>query len=277
MVHLKELFYKITSKGIRDNLRFVRVQRPITKLLGPLYTQNHQRIQLDITYKCNLQCMNCDKSCRQAVSQECMSIGQIDKFINESKKQERKWEQITIMGGEPTLHPEILDIIQLLLSYKKDFSYDTRIELITNGYGDKVGNVLRRIPDGVVVINTNKQPVPFYFYPFNIAPVDIGIYKYADYSNACSTVRICGIGLTRYGYYICSVAGGIDRVCGFNIGKKALPAVDDQMADQRKVLCKYCGHFKAFVREITKEEKISLSWKKAYENYRNNKPYLSLY
>ena len=277
MVYLKKLFYKITSKIIRDELRFIRVQRPITNISGPLYKQNHYKIEIDITYKCNLKCMNCNRSCRQAASEECMSVEQIEKFIKESKEQKRKWEQITIAGGEPTLHPNIFDIIQLLLSYKKNFSPNTRLEFVTNGYGYEVNSVLSKIPSEVVIRNTKKQPIPFCFYPFNTAPIDVGKYKYADYSNGCSVVQICGVGLTRYGYYTSSVAGGIDRVCGFNIGRKSLPSLDDSMVDQRKILCRYCGHFKEFINEITKEEKISLSWEKAYENYQNKKPYLSLY
>jgi len=269
MAYLKTLFYKIVPKRIRDELRFIRTQKPITKILGTLYKQNHSRIEIDITYKCNLKCRNCNRSCRQAPSEECMSVEQIEKFVEESKEQKRKWKYINIAGGEPTLYRNIHDIIRLLLSYKNNFSPDTVIHLLTSG--------LRKIPDGIVIENSNKHSVPFYFYPFNVAPADCRRYKYADYTNGCSVSSNCGMGLTPYGYYTSAVAGSIDRVYGFNIGRKSLPSLNDSMVDQRKILCKYCGHFREFDNELTREERMSSSWKKAYENYRKNRPHLSLY
>jgi len=44
-----------------------------------------------------------------------MSVEQIQKFINESVDNNVKWERIRVMGGEPTLHPDIFEILNLLL------------------------------------------------------------------------------------------------------------------------------------------------------------------
>ena len=55
-------------------IRFVRVQKLPTLILKPLNSVNHYSVEINITYKCNLQCFNCEASCGQAPSQESMSL-----------------------------------------------------------------------------------------------------------------------------------------------------------------------------------------------------------
>ena len=73
----------------------------------------------------------------------------------------------------------------------------------------------------------------------------------------------CGIGLTPRGYYMCAVAGGIDRVFGFNRGRAHIPDDSDDMTDQMALFCRLCGHF-GFAWP-TRKKKVSPTWKKAYE------------
>ena len=173
------------------------------------------------------------------------------------------------MGGEPTLHPYLFDILKSLLSYKNGFSPKTRIIIVSNGFGPKVTKVLSKIPDGIEIENTRKISVVNKFYSFNIAPVDLDQYKQSDFSRGCFLCVFCGIGLNRYGYYSCAVGGGIDRVFGFGIGRKELPACDDLMRDQMQVFCGYCGLFKWDTAKINEEE-MSSSWKEIYEKAKKN-------
>jgi hypothetical protein len=258
--------------------RLRRIQKPVTLKEGRLFSVNHCRIEIDITYKCNLKCINCDRSCRQAPSHEAMSLEQIRKFIDESIRGRRKWERIRILGGEPTLHPEFLPITELLLLYRKNFSPDTVIQVATNGRGATVNNALSRVSKEIVIINTCKKSPVNKFSPINVAPKDCIMYKDVDYSNGCFIPSLCGIGLTRYGYYPCAAGGAIDRVFGFDIGKKNLPVVNQPMINELKILCGYCGHFKSNIKyeRITKEM-MSTSWKIAYRKYKKRKPALSLY
>jgi len=268
------LYYYIPER-VRFKLKFIRLQKAITKLLGPLYPTNHSIIGIDITYDCNLKCLNCHNSCRQAPSKDYMSIEQIGKFIKESIGQKMKWSNIAILGGEPILHPNIFDIIKLLLSYKEDFSPDTIIQLYTNGFSPEANDVLCKVGNKVSIVNSHKEKIFQSFYAFNIAPMDDIRYKNVDYSNGCATAQNCGLVLNKYGYYMCALGGGIDRVLGFDIGRKKIPSMDDSMLDQRRILCKYCGYFG--LSRITTKEEISLSWKHAYENYNKKRPYLLPY
>lgn len=256
--------------------RFMRLQKPATRLLGPRYIRSQKRIQIDITYRCNIKCFNCDRSCRQAPSNERMTVEQIQRFVQETIDKNVEWEQIRILGGEPTLHPDILEILDILLAYKKSQSHDICLQLSTNGFGGEVNSTLSKVPKGIEIIISPKKSRTQLFYPFNIAPKDSMIYKYANYSNGCFRISGVGIGLTPYGYYPCAIAGGIDRVFGFDVGRKEIPSPDDSMTDLLQIFCRLCGFF-SYGRELTNREVMSSTWRMAYERYRTRKPNLSLY
>ena len=107
-------------------------------------------------------------------------------------------------------------------------------------------------------------------------------YKTADFNKACAITEVCGLGLTRYGYYICGAGAAVDRVFGFDVGIKKLALVDNhKLKKQRELLCKYCGHYKDANfrggRNWIDAEKMSASWITAYENYKKERPKLTLY
>ena len=91
------------------------------------------------------------------------------------------------------------------------------------------------------------------------------------------------MGLNRYGYYQCGVAGSIDRVFGFDIGIKKLPEITCDFDIQKRTLCSLCGHFtqRTFVpaneRVPVQGEPHSISWAMSYKKYSKNAPILSLY
>jgi hypothetical protein len=274
---LKKLF--IYFKGI---YLFFRIQKPITLLFGPVFKRSYKFIEIDITYVCNVNCISCNRSCEQAPSKDHLTISQIKKFIDESIKNAIMWERIRILGGEPTLHKDIFTILNMLIEYKKKYSPNTILALHTNGFGKKVNEVLKQIPEEVKIVNSSKKSSSNPFFSFNIAPIDLFHYKFADFSVGCRVIEDCGIGLTPYGYYACAVAGGIDRILGFDIGRKKIPSQDDLMWDQLKVFCKYCGNFRRggynkVFNKLVSRNRFSKTWDKAYKKYKEKKSKLTLY
>lgn len=175
------------------------------------------------------------------------------------------------------MHPQLFEILNALLAYKKSFSKRTQIILVTNGFGEHVQNVLVKVPGEVVVENTSKTSVFNAFEAFNDAPLDDAAYKEMDFSNGCSNCQVCGIGLNKYGYYPCATGGGgVDRVLGLNIGRKSLPRMGDPMTAELKKLCRCCGHFRCDGIHVT-DEKISFFWQDAYRRYAEEKPSLVPY
>ncbi len=257
--------YILVKRMILDLYHFIRSQSQLTKLFGTQYKRSYRSIEIDITYRCNLKCINCNRSCSQAPSKEEMKVEQIEEFIKESIKKNIKWEQVKLLGGEPTLHTRLFTIIRLLLLYKNIHNPDMRIVIATNGFGDYVKSILTKLPKEIDIQNTHKSPKNPRFFSFNMAPKDNFLYNNVDYSNGCRIIAEDGIGLTPYGYYHCAIAGGIDRILNFDIGRRRLPSQNDLMIDQLKTFCMFCGHFGFSL--PTRKEKISHSWKMAYKLY----------
>lgn len=266
----------------------------------PQFLRNPWKIEIDITWECDVYCINCNRSCRQAPTNERMTIEQIEKFVDEAVSKNILYDQIFVSGGEPTLHPELLEIIDILIHYKKSFSKDTKLLLYTNGFSEKGKNILTKIPSDVAIENSSKTGhIHPHFHRFNVAPIDTESRNNKNWEAGCTHAALWAMGLGRYGYYQCPLAASIDRVVGYDIGRKELPTENDTMIDQMKILCKYCGlqfpEYTAGKSLLSSQyapdsnrildlpdvdgaiEDISPTWQKIYKEYKKKKPTLTLY
>lgn len=231
---------------------------------------NPRRLSLtiDITYNCNLNCLNCDRYCNQARTDECMAIEQIEKFVKETCGYNIPWEVIKISGGEPTVHPRLLDILEIIRSL------ELNTIIFTNGM------VENDFPDWVSIHNSKKvgRYIPAHTdmtqcpEDENVAPRPFG---------ECQMNVNCGICLNRYGYYFSSPCAGIDRVFGFDLGVKRIADVlesDYSILEKRAMLlCRYCGHGRISEKHSTKEEVHSKTWARVLSEYNQKRPYMTLY
>jgi len=250
------------------------------------FEPNLEKLEIEITSVCNLKCDSCDRSSYQAHSNEFMTVEQIKKFVDQAINANYKFKRINILGGEPTLHPKFFDVLNELKRYK-DYS-GCKLQIISNGHGDKVNSILNKIPDWCVVKNTSKESSSQKFSTYNIAPRDLyKEFENADYTTGCWITANCGLGLTKYGFYCCGAGASVDRVFGFNIGIKNITDVAVGLKMQMSQLCSVCGHFKDFDiidTKVVDEDKlwtekveVSESWQKAYKEYKINKPVLDLF
>ncbi|GIZ54007.1 hypothetical protein NCCP691_40210 [Noviherbaspirillum aridicola] len=262
---------------VRAGYRHLRVLRAVTRVFGAQYVRSRDRIEIDITYACNLRCLNCNRSITQAPDKMHMSRAMIQDFVAESIARGKRWSTIRILGGEPTMHPECIRILEDVLQYKR-WHPACQVQLVTNGNGKGVQAMLKKIPSGIEIENSaktgNLQPS---FGPFNLAPADDPAYRHADYRNGCAVMSECGMALTPLGYYPCAVAGGIDRIEGNRLGHAHLPADDDDMLEAAERLCRLCGHFREghfipeHLRPPTLEQKLSPTWVGLYQRWREDK------
>ncbi|MBV8687055.1 MAG: radical SAM protein [Alphaproteobacteria bacterium] len=249
----------------------LRTRRLATRLLGPQYDRSRRRLEIDITYACNLACDNCNRSVPQAPSSARLTAEQIGERAAEWEREGVRWERIRLLGGEPTLHPEFFAILDVLRRWRDRASPDTRIEVTTNGFGPHVASALARIPGDVAVNNSAKEATgagPEMFASFNLAPRDLPAYADADFANGCRILKDCGMGLAPSGYYPCAVAAGIDRVLGLGAGRASLPPAGDELRDQMKLFCSWCGHFKRELPAPLGGQASSPSWEAAYAAWR---------
>lgn len=256
-------YRNITARRlVLDLIQLLRAQPAAVRILGRQFERSRKYIEIDVTYKCNLKCLNCNRSCTQLPSDAEMSFDQVAAFVDASIATRTHWKRLRLLGGEPTLHSRIFDIVELLLDYRRRYNPTARVVLCTNAVGRKVNSVLAGMPPEVEIknaIKTSRKPL---FRPFNVAPVDRRIHRFSDFTCGCRILEDCGVGLTPSGYYACAIAGGIDRVFGFEKGRKTLPAATDSMVDQLDVFCRLCGHF-GFQWPV-KRQIISPTWQRAY-------------
>jgi hypothetical protein len=208
------------------------------------------RIEIDITYRCNQRCVSCNRRCTQAPSDEDMPIDEIDRFIAESRKLDWRWGQIHILGGEPTLHKDYVEIFH-------------RLKAIC-------GNVLVRT-------NGRMKPVEGVNYAIDakdyehrhMTNVDVTCLEEplpCNHIRACWIPGLCGLGLTVGGYYCCSPGAAIDRMLGLNVGLRSLADVTQQaVLDQEFMLCPFCGHSPSCVQRPVGY--VSPFWKAVYDRY----------
>lgn len=253
--------------------RHLRVSRWLTRLLGPQYHRSRDLIEIDITYLCNLHCLNCNRSVNQARDTMHMPLDQVTRFVDDSVARGKRWRRIRVLGGEPTLHPLFQDLMRELLRYRI-FHPPCLVEVVTNGYGSRVQRELRALPAEVLIDNSEKTgPLQPSFGPFNLAPVDATAYRFADYGNGCAVLEECGMGLTPMGYYPCAVAGGIDRIVGEGLGSAALPDDNDDMQQAARRLCRLCGRFRdghfvpRALRPKLLDTPVSPSWHASYARW----------
>ncbi len=271
--------YRYLITACQDIKHFIRARKAIVKIIGREWTTNLDILDLVITYDCNLKCVGCNLACGIAQSKEFISLEQVKRFIKEWEVKNKKWKLIIILGGEPLIHPDVLKICSCLLEYKENFSKRTTIKLFTNSYGDFVNSMKLKIPPGIQIESSNKvSRINKNFLCFTNAPIDKPEYKSADFSCGCRRTARCGISLNMYGYYPCAVSGAIDRVFGFNKGRKELPDKPDaQMIKDLELFCRYCGGFLYSNYRKVPAGFTSKTWAEKLETYQKNKPKLTPY
>lgn len=252
------------TRLLLDACQFVRAQSFVSERFGRQFLPSRSYAEIDITYQCNLKCINCNRSCTQAPSNREMPVADIKAFIEQSIEKQIAWKRIRILGGEPTLHSRIFDIIDLLINYQQTYNPSVRLVLGTNFFGNQVHRVLEQLPDGITLKSTLKSSRVNLFKPFNVAPVDRWYNRFSDYACGCRIIAECGLGLTPSGYYMCAIAGGIDRIVGYHLGRKVLPEESDTLSDQMSAFCRLCGHFG--FQWPTRRAKLSKTWRLAYRH-----------
>src|SRR5438105_5066204 len=124
--------------------RCIRISKILTSLLGPQYRRSRNRIEIDITYSCNLRCFNCNRSVRQAPEALHMQVSQIQAFVSASIARGKRWARIRVLGGEPTLHPQFSEIVEELRRYRQWYPKCV-LEIVTNGHGMLVEDRLKHL------------------------------------------------------------------------------------------------------------------------------------
>ena len=240
---------------------------------GMRYTPNLKKIELCLTYRCNVKCANCSNLCTQAPAGKDadLSTADIERFIEQSIGCGRKWGLITLHGGEPVLNPAIHQICEMLRKYRELHSANTRISLLSNG---STPAILRQVHQlcsefgfepGIsekVKSNHRGDGTPIPYVPVNISPEDKG----NSYTIGCFQTTDCGICLNYAGYWPCSPMAAAARVFGYQpMAKTVAELTEDVLAKGFELHCKHCGFAGSAPRVIGQAS--SKTWIEAFARY----------
>jgi hypothetical protein len=237
----------------------------------------------NITYKCNQKCPHCYAFCHLDIpDKDDMSLEQVGKVVSMLKAEFggsfTRRSFIDVLGGEPLVHPDVFEIVELLVSLKKEYGLFQPVYISTNGSGSLVKNNLKRVVDAFgrfLKVGIKGDESRREHYNVMVAPVDTPASCFAkckvdpdhNYGKFCETPTRCGVAIDAHGFYPCSYAASIDRMFGFNVGIKHHPT-QEELDEVKRILCKFCHRpiFTAYGTYNLKT-KISVSWQKAIDNW----------
>lgn len=167
-----------------------------------------------------------------------MSVADVKEFFRQCRELNFN-PDILIIGGEPTMHPDFLEIIRLSREFK---GKDGLVQVWTNGRDRELVAHIREKYNASVPEETfkAKSRIDFPWDDYYISPADFGIERQKCWQHGS---EICGISVDSGGYMPCAVGGMLDGVLKLGLRTKRLADLFDneKNAAITKEMCRNCG------------------------------------
>ncbi len=190
------------------------------------------RVELNITFACNLACRSCNRLCNLTRLDGDMTVDQVQMFVNNLAREGRKLRRVKVVGGEPTIHPQFREICEVLLA-AKGAGWIEKVAVNTNGVTAKQF-AEKPIPVGIrwmVSPPTRKTHRPFLWSPLDLGLVGRG---------PCKMPRVCGFSLDATGWLPCSAAIAVARLFSLEHLYKSLEGSLPEEVWGMEELCRDC-------------------------------------
>lgn len=210
--------------------------------IATAHRPNIRRLEIHLTYRCNLRCLHCSNLITQAPSVVTMPVDRVRQLVAESIELDWPWDWLVLHGGEPTLHPEFEKVCAVLAAYRVLDRPAVQTSVCTNGFGERVQNQLKIAErHGVRPENSRKdgKPAVGYHVPISRSPIDDGL----DYALGCFQSSQCGIAYTNEGFYECSPAAAGYRLFGYEpMAIRLADVTEERLAAGYARHCGHCGY-----------------------------------
>lgn len=224
-----------------------------------------RQLEIDITYECGMRCYNCNRLTNLIPGKphERVTSDKIQWLVSESLRLNYQWEFWWLVGGEPTTHPELFDILEIISHYRdRRGPQYFQVGLATHGAGRAatvLAEIYRRFPH-VVIHNSKKHgPINPGFVAVCVSPSDRRDFSGHRF-RGCMVSGHCGIAMNYRGFYPCAISAAIDRVWQF--GRYILRLEDITEANMEElwqVYCKICGYYDE-IKTDGKKTLVSRTW-----------------
>lgn len=223
------------------------------------------RAELHITYRCDLGCGSCNRGCFIPDGSKIapdMTMADVAKFLVEveaAKKQGLVLNDVVIIGGEPTLHPNLLDIVRQLTAEKLP------VTIFSNAWSERANVLLDYIKTEKlcqIYQGTHKSGRVDHArreedYSIYVSPTDIGIPAVMDRWTSCPCYTGCGFSVDSEGYTPCAIGGMIDSVLALGARTQQLSFLLNPkfVRIAMTMLCKHCGAHCCSRSQMKKEDR----------------------
>lgn len=203
------------------------------------FTPTSGKAELHITYRCNLSCINCNRFSQ--VSEEHtpdMTVEDVAEFFRQCNELGFR-PDILIIGGEPTIHPDLEGIVMLSRRFVGEQGL---VQVWTNGRDREMVNYLRHAYNASIPEETfkDKSRTNFPWDDYYVSPKDYGIERHKCWQHGS---EVCGISVDSQGYMPCAVGGMLDGVLKLGLRTKRLADLFDNEKNEEitKKMCAHCG------------------------------------
>jgi len=233
---------------------------------------NFGRAELNISYNCNLKCLNCNRLCDKLKLDEDMTVEQVKLFLQKLQEEKKHLSRIKVVGGEPTQHPDFVAICALL-SYAVKSGLIGKVVVNTNGINPPYNLENPFFPG---VFWKVSKPSKKAHRPFLWSPKDMGLETFGP----CSMPRVCGYSLDSRGWLPCSSAPAIVRVFGLEHLYKPLDGPLPGVIWGMEELCPHCIFSvneeyirgKSFITTPQEWKQPTETWERLLKEYMKNNP-----
>jgi hypothetical protein len=204
----------------------------------------HIRVQINLTYDCNMSCHMCIQLQDVLEWKNPMHINVEDLKLAAEIFEDLGIEtrMVRLSGGEPTVHPQYEKCVEAVTKYWK---YD-RLVVCTN-------TLVEKPVEGVTKYRLSppgwKEPR---HVPWTISPDDLGIKTPTRLPIDCIVMRRCGVLFDSYGFGPCGNANPIGRVLGID-PYRTTPVIRGFSPE----MCKHCiGVLNKYQREEIQKDAL---------------------
>jgi organic radical activating enzyme len=270
---------------------------------SPDYHLRHKMKHIVITNVCNLTCGGCHQHCGNFDKPQLWFIGLDDfqRHIEILKLPENRLylpnshyiTKISIFGGEPTVHPQWSDLVDIMHSHQ-----DVLFRVSTNGRLHKnpknpypkltlnvatLKSIIRveksnlKLEDNVLYVIDPKDESKvenYQFVPTLVAPIDLYPHKSKSYfwikaQQDCGIWKHCSAAIYNNKAYFCEVAASMDHLLfngenGWDVTDKPFSKTTNEIAEQAEKFCYRCAWcvkgddaIKQHMQKISEPTKIS--------------------
>ncbi|MHC4356949.1 MAG: radical SAM protein [Planctomycetota bacterium] len=212
---------------------------------------------LNFTFACNMACVGCDRaSFVKPQHSPPMTIDRLHGFLDEVRSIGLELRRMRIVGGEPTLHPDFMEMAGVAMRYAAETRHRCNVRLFSNRFTEESKVLVReakaRYPHLQVLGRPKKRsavfpPMTRYEY---VSPLDLGIRCPHPCPNMGGRLK-CGSGVDQVGYSLCPTAGPIDAILGLDARARTIRQMLDPefVRWQAETICSHCGNFMAYQAE----------------------------